>query len=115
MNLAQKKQTVGKLITITHGATSDLQKKCLFAFKRTAGRNPPFRVMSRLFDEAAQCLLSPTAASGLVGWLRVTAAANSFPGGVERTHTQKPWRPRNAFAWISSTSPNSVSVGWLPP
>jgi hypothetical protein len=42
--------------------------------------------------------------ANLVGWLRVTAAAISFPGGVERSLTQKPWRPGNAFTWNRSTS-----------
>jgi hypothetical protein len=45
----------------------------------------------------------------LAGWLRVTAAANSFPGGVERSLTQKPWRPGNAFTWNQSTSQNFVA------
>jgi len=27
------------------------------------------------------------------GWLRVTTAAISLPGGVECSLTQKPWRP----------------------
>jgi hypothetical protein len=31
--------------------------------------------------------------STVAGWLRVTAAAISFPGGVECSRTQKPWRP----------------------
>jgi hypothetical protein len=44
------------------------------------------------------------AAQKLVGWLRVTAAAISSPGGVERSRTQKPRRPGNAFTWNRSTS-----------
>jgi hypothetical protein len=46
--------------------------------------------------------------ANLAGWLRVTAAAISFPGGVERSLTQKPWRPGNAFTWnhqFTSQSP----------
>ena len=31
-------------------------------------------------------------------------AAIFFPGGVERSLTQKPWRPGNAFFWNQSTS-----------
>jgi hypothetical protein len=42
--------------------------------------------------------------ANLMGWLRVTAAAISFPDGVERSLTQKPWRPGNAFTWNRSTS-----------
>jgi hypothetical protein len=38
----------------------------------------------------------------LAGWLRVTAAATSIPGGVERSLTQKPWRSGNAFVLINA-------------
>ena len=31
-------------------------------------------------------------------------AAIFFPGGVERSLTQKPWRPASAFSWNQSTS-----------
>ena len=31
-------------------------------------------------------------------------AASSFPGDVEHSLTQKPWRPRDAFTWNQSTS-----------
>jgi hypothetical protein len=71
-------------------------------------------VTSRLFGKAAQCLLSPTAdtsRSDLAGWLRVTAAATSFPGGVKRSFTQKPWRPGTPSPGLQSTSQNSVAVG----
>ena len=40
----------------------------------------------------------------LAGWLRVNAAAISSPGGVERSHTQKPWRPGTPSPGDHSTS-----------
>jgi hypothetical protein len=49
------------------------------------------------------------ASPNLAGWLRVTAAAISFPGGVERSHTQKRWRLGNAFSRKSLHIPSSVS------
>ena len=58
--------------------------------------------------------------STVAGWLRVTAAAISFPGGVERSRTQKPWRPgRNAFTWksihIPKTWPHFMISAWRRP
>ena len=50
------------------------------------------------------------ASPNLAGWPRVTAAAISFPGGVERSHTQKRWRPGNAFSRKSLYIPSSVPV-----
>jgi len=55
--------------------------------------------------------------STVAGWLRVTAAAISFPGGVERSRTQKPWRPgKNAFTWksihIPKTWPHFMISAW---
>ena len=40
----------------------------------------------------------------LAGWLRVTAAAMSFPGGVERSPTQDALATGNALTWNQSTS-----------
>ena len=40
-------------------------------------------------------------------WVDLWLKQNSdSPGGVERSLTQKPWRPGNAFTWNRSTSPN---------
>jgi hypothetical protein len=53
------------------------------------------------------CASALPSAQRVAGWLRGTAAATSHPDGMERSLTQKPWRPGNAFTWNRSISPNS--------
>jgi hypothetical protein len=55
------------------------------------------------------------ASPNLAGWLRVTAAAISFPGGVERSHTQKRWRPGNAFSRKSLHIPSTRFAAFKSP
>ncbi len=43
------------------------------------------------------CASALPSAQRVAGWLRGTAAATSHPDGMERSLTQKPWRPGNAF------------------
>jgi hypothetical protein len=67
------------------------------------GFRAPGRPVGRFLFVSRTCPLL-AAAQKVAGWLRVTATAASYSGGVERSLTQKPWRAGNAFTWNPSTS-----------